>query len=322
MHRRRLAPTAVAATARVLVRRALFGPRLPGWPKRLEILVEVVRRGGDAATLWPPEELRDMVESLGPPPPDPKGVRVVDVDVGPLGSLRVRDGRKDAALLWLHGGAYVLGQPDVYKAMLAAIARKADLEAYGARYRRAPEHRFPAAVDDAEAAWEDLRQRFPADRILLGGDSAGGGITFNLLQRLRERGEQPAGAMLISPFVCFEATGPTMESNAKTDFISPESILRMGPHYLPADRHRDEVVPLHADPTGMPPMLIQAGGAEILLDAIERFARKCQWAGVPVQLQVYKDLPHVPPLFAPLLPGAPSPTRAMGVWARHRLGRP
>jgi|GEM_PF-633120 len=320
VHRRRLAPTAVAATGRVLLRRLFRGPRLPGWPKRLEILVEVVRRGGDAATQWPPEELRAMVESLGPPPPDPKGVRVDEVEVGPLGALRVREGSRDAALLWLHGGAYVLGQPDVYKHMLAVVARRAHVEAYGVRYRLAPEHPHPAAVDDAERAWDDLRRRFPPERIVIGGDSAGGGICFNLLQRLRERGELPAGAMLVSPFVCFEASGPTMKSNAGTDFISSASILRMGPHYLSADRHRDDVVPLHADPTGFPPVLIQAGGAEILLDAIERFARRCQWAGVDVQLQVYARLPHVPPLFAPLLKGSPSPTLAMAEWTALRLG--
>ena len=209
-------------------------------------------------------------------------------------------------ILYLHGGGYVLGSINTHRAMIARIARTSNARAIAIDYRLAPEHPFPAAVEDATAAYRWLlAQGCKPGRIVIAGDSAGGGLTLALLLAIRDAGlPMPAGTVPISPWTDLEGTGESVRTRAAKDvMVSQDDLASSAMQYYGAHDPRDPLVsPLHADFRGLPPMLIQVGDAEILLDDATRVAARAKAADVQVELEVWDEMPHVWHVFAKLLP--------------------
>ena len=213
---------------------------------------------------------------------------------------------QDRVILYLHGGGYVIGSINTHRAMIARIARASNARALAIDYRLAPEHPFPAAVDDATAAYKWLlAEGYKPGKIVIAGDSAGGGLTLAALVALRDSGvPMPAGAVPISPWTDLEGTGESVRSRAAKDpMVTPGNLAESAKQYYGAHDPKDPLVsPLHANFRGLPPMLIHVGDAEILLDDATRVAERAKLAGVKVELEVWDDMIHVWHVFAKLLP--------------------
>jgi acetyl esterase/lipase len=190
-------------------------------------------------------------------------------------------------------------------------------------YRLAPEHPFPAAVDDAAKAWRWLLQQgFTSDRLAIAGDSAGGGLTIATLVNLRDRKlGLPACAVAISPWIDLEGQGASITTRAAQDpMVQKAGLLWMAGLYLAGKDPRTPLAaPLHADLTGLPPVLVQVGTAETLLDDATRLAEKLYRAGGDVRLAVWPDMLHVFPFFAPILSEGRDGCREIGQFIRDRM---
>lgn len=209
-------------------------------------------------------------------------------------------------MLYLHGGGYVFCSIDTHRELTARIARSAGIRALCLDYRLAPEHPFPAAIEDATAAYRWLLSTgIKPEHIVIAGDSAGGGLALATLLALRDAGDSlPAAAVCLSPWVDPEVQGESMTTNADTDpIITKEFICYLAQYYFGNSHLRNPLAaPLYAALQGLPPLLIQAGEAETLLDDAVRIAKRCREAGVPTELEIWKDMIHVWQLFAPVLP--------------------
>ena len=209
-------------------------------------------------------------------------------------------------LLYLHGGGYVIGSINSHRAMIARIARASRARAIAIDYRLAPEHPFPAAVEDATRAYRWLLAQGNAARnMVIAGDSAGGGLTLAVLATLRTAGDpMPAAAVTISPWTDLEGTGDSMRSNAGRDqTVAVEDLGEMARMYLGTSDPKNPLAsPLYADFRGFPPLLIQVGAAEGLLDDSTRVAKRAKAAGVEVELEIWEDMVHVWQIYAKLLP--------------------
>lgn len=216
----------------------------------------------------------------------------------------------DRVILYLHGGGYVMGSINTHRAMIARIARASQARALALDYRLAPEHPFPAAVEDATAAYRWLlAQGYKPARIVIAGDSAGGGLVLAALLALRDANVPlPACAVPISPWTDMEGTGASMKTNASKDpMVAPSGgsggLFNMAKAYVgDADPKNPLASPLHADYHGLPPLLIQVGETETLLDDSTRVAEKAKAAGVTVELEVWDEMIHVWHVFAKILP--------------------
>lgn len=212
---------------------------------------------------------------------------------------------ESGTILYLHGGAYALNSVDSHREWIARLARATRTRALGINYRLAPEHPFPAALEDTLAAYEWLMdQGTDPARIHLAGDSAGGGLAAAALIALRDRGAPlPAGAILLSPWLDLTLSGASMQGKAKADPILSAQDLRKYAAYYAGDTDLADPLasPLFADLAGLPPLLIQVGTEEVLLDDALRFAQKAEEAGVHVTLGTWNGLFHVFQMF-PFLP--------------------
>jgi monoterpene epsilon-lactone hydrolase len=228
--------------------------------------------------------------------------------LGRLAAFRRAEPGARATLLWFHGGAYCLGSARTHAGLVGALARRAGVAAVLPEYRLAPEHRFPAAVDDAEAAWTALVAEGVAPAaIVLGGDSAGGGLVFALLHRLAAAGApMPAAAIAFSPWTDLTLTAPSLVAFARRDAYLPAGRLAdVRDQYLGAADARDPAAsPWLGSFPGAPPVLIQVGGAEILVDDSRRMAERLRADGVTTTLDLVPGAPHVFQAFAGVLPEA------------------
>lgn len=255
----------------------------------------------------------------------PASVQVehVQAPVAPAEWLRPA-GAGDAVLLYLHGGGYVIGSPRSHRHLVAAIASAAGTQALVPEYRLAPEHPFPAALDDAVAAYRWLvgQAGVAPARIVIGGDSAGGGLTISTLLALRDAGDPlPAAAVCLSPWVDLSFSLPSCQPGATADPVLDEPVVRaMAQAYLGGrDARHPLASPLFADLRGLPPLLIQAGGNEILLDDARELAARAQRAEVLVTLEVWPEMVHVWQWFAPLFDGAQPAIDRLGEFVRQTV---
>lgn len=200
-------------------------------------------------------------------------------------------------LLFFHGGGYCSGSILSHRRMVTETGRAAKVRTLAVGYRLAPEHPFPAALDDALAAWRFLRDSgFTPERIAIGGDSAGGGLTVALINRLRELGDKgPACAWLVSPWTDLTLSGATLVTKDAVDPIIHKGYLdELARAYLPPaiERTDPRVSPLFADLAGLPPTLIQVGASETLIEDSTRFAAVAGAANVPVTLEIWPNMIH------------------------------
>jgi acetyl esterase/lipase len=212
----------------------------------------------------------------------------------------------DRVILYLHGGGYVLGSINTHRAMISRIARASNARALAIDYRLAPEHPFPAAVEDATAAYRWLLANgYKPGRVVIAGDSAGGGLTLAALLAIRDaKLPMPAGAVPISPWTDLEGTGESIRTRAAKDvMVTQDNLASSARQYYGTHDPKDPLVsPVHANFRGLPPMLIHVGDAEILLDDATRVAARAKAAGVQVDLEVWDEMPHVWHVFAKILP--------------------
>jgi len=227
----------------------------------------------------------------------------------------------DHVLLYFHGGGYFFCSPATHRPITVGLGTAAEIAVFSLDYRLAPEHRFPAAVEDAVAAYRSLRQSgIPAARIVLGGDSAGGGLAMSTLLSLRASGDElPAGAVLFSPWVDLAGTGETLVTNDRSDVMFTGEGIKAGAHYYLGDTPATDKLasPLYADLAGLPPLFIQASGSEVLLADSTRLADKARAAGIAVEIEIWPGLPHVWQIFSPFLPEARAALAKAGAFIRR-----
>jgi len=230
---------------------------------------------------------------------------------------------RDAALLYLHGGGYVIGSLDSHRHLAAEAGRAAGIAALALDYRLAPEHPFPAAVDDALASFRFLLGRgISPGRVALAGDSAGGGLVVAAMLAIREAGlPQPGCGWCISPWVDMEAIGETMSSKAAADpTVQRAGLLDMAKMYLSgADPRSPLAAPIYGDLSGLAPLMIQVGACETLLDDALRLAKIGGAADVRVDLQIWPEMIHVWHLFHPELKAGRQAIEAGGAYVRAMI---
>ena len=258
--------------------------------------------GGDV------EKMRHVFDEMLGSAPLPDDVRTQSIELGSVPALDVRAGAAaptGVTVLYFHGGAYAIGSAAASVGLVSEIARRTAATALSVDYRLAPEHPFPAAVDDALTAYRALLDRGArADSIAVTGESAGGGLALALLLAIRDAGlPQPSSATVLSPWTDLTQSGATMASRAEADpALTPEALeIRAADYLAGADPRTALASPLFAELRGLPPLLIQAGGREILLDDALRLAARAAHADVPVILQTFPGAPHVFQGFAPLV---------------------
>jgi len=269
---------------------------------------------------------RQRMEEMTRGAPLPEGTRTAAVDAGGVPSewVDAPGDRRDRVILYLHGGGYTIGSVQTHRGLVARLAGVCGARGLTIDYRLGPEHPFPAAVDDAVAAygWLVGTGGDPA-RIVVAGDSAGGGLTVATLLALRDRNTPlPAGGVCISPWTDLACTGESMTTRAAHDpMVQRDALLEMAAAYLAGQDPRTPLAsPLYGDLRGLPPLLIHVGTAETLLDDATRLATRARAAGVAVDLEVWDDMIHVWHAFAPLLPESDEAIARVGTWVRGRFG--
>ena len=239
----------------------------------------------------------------------PKGIEVSPVTINGLSAewILPSQAMKDKVIFFVHGGGYVSGSCSDHRIHVAKFVKGSNIGALLFEYRLAPEHHFPAALDDSVAVYRWLLdQGVSSSNIVFAGDSAGGGLCLATLLALRDKGiPLPAAAVTLSPWTDLKCTGESYRSNARK-CLSPEGTwTAFSKHYVgDHDPGLPWISPLYGDLHGLPPMLIYVGGDEILRDDSIRFAEKAKDAGVDVTLRVGKGLFHCFPVCAPLFPEA------------------
>jgi monoterpene epsilon-lactone hydrolase len=293
------------ATSEIDAVRALLTakPRPVGWAERRARLDEV-------GSVWPVAE----------------DVELVPVDLGGIpGEWSMAPGSDPTrVLVFLHGGGYCSGSIVSHRRMVTEAGRAGGVRTLAVGYRLAPEHPFPAALDDALAAWRFVRaQGIAARQIAVGGDSAGGGLTVALLDRLRDAGDElPGCAWLVSPWTDLTMSGATLETKDAVDPLLHAGYLdELAGAYVPAgvDREDPRISVLHADLAGLPPLLIQVGSAETLLDDAVRFAAKAGAQDVSVTLEIWPHMIHAWPLWNARLEPGRRALAAAGAFLRRHL---
>jgi monoterpene epsilon-lactone hydrolase len=265
-------PGTDVARARALTSKRAWSPKVPkGW--------RLIEREGSGSTPL-------CGEWLVPDAPDPRA----------------------ATILYLHGGGYYFCSPKTHRSLVFALARRCGARTFSLAYRLAPEHPFPAALDDALAAYRQLlADGVPPQTIVMAGDSAGGGLALATLLALRDAGDSlPGGGLLFSPWTDLAASGASITANDGRDpMFFGAAIARAAQLYLDhADPRNPLVSPVYGRFEGLPPLFIQVGSTEVLLDDATRVAQVARAAGVSVELEIWPQMPHVFQMFAPFMPEA------------------
>ncbi|HEV3424998.1 MAG TPA: alpha/beta hydrolase [Paraburkholderia sp.] len=279
-------------------------------PATLETELNVeAARAVTAKRVWSPKvppgwHLREL---YGPGEPL-RGEWLEPAVTGTIDTAGATGTRGTPTILYMHGGGYYFCSPRSHRSLVFGLATRAGAPAFSLDYRLAPEHRFPAALDDAMTAYRYLiAGGTPAGSIVIAGDSAGGGLALATLVALRDAGDPlPAGGLLFSPWTDLAASGASIRTNDGVDpMFSGSAVGRAARVYLgDAPANHPYASPVYADLQGLPPLFIQAGSTEVLLDDSRRVAENALAAGVAVELQVWPKMPHVWQIFAPFIPEA------------------
>ncbi len=271
-------------------------------------------------------EMRERFGALADLLPTPADVTISTLSVGavPAEFVQTDDWDQATTVLYLHGGGYVIGSPATHRTLAYNLAAASAARILLIDYRLAPEHPFPAPVDDAVSAYAWLlEQGNHAEQIAIAGDSAGGGLTIAALVEIRDRGlPLPAAAVSISPWVDLECAGESMISKADVDpMVQRDGILWFAAHYLNGAAPKSPLAsPLYAELGGLPPTLVQVGTAETLLDDAVRLTAALEKAGVAVTYREWPDMIHVWHLFAPMLSEGREAIVEAGAFVRQITG--
>ena len=307
------------AILRTVARRLVRGPHRPSWTWATElawvsmrsVLIGSVKLG----TGW----LKSLPEPRGS---DPR-VRVerIDADGVPAEWWMPIAEEPARVILYLHGGGYVFGSPGTHREIITRLATETPARVLAPDYRMAPEHRFPAAHDDCLTAYRWLVSRGvePA-QIVVAGDSAGGALSVGTLLALRDAGElQPAGAVLVSPWVDPLAAGGSMETNEPYDIGNRDFLVACIQEYMDGKTPDDpRVAPLRGDLAGLAPLFIAIGSCEVLFDQVHALSARARSAGVETRLAAYEDQFHAFQNLASLIPEAARAIGEMSAFAREK----
>jgi monoterpene epsilon-lactone hydrolase len=270
-------------------------------------------------------EQRRQLRELLSAQPLPADVTVTAAELGgvPVAEITVDGIEPRHVVLYFHGGVYVMGDAFLAADLASQVGRRTGATVMSVGYRLAPEHPYPAAVDDALAAYDALLRNgtAPSD-IIFAGESAGGGLAVATLVNARDHGlPLPAAAFVMSPYADLTLAGATMETKREADpLLSPEALRARVPDYTSGqDAARGLISPVFADLSGLPPLIIQAGTHEVLLDDAVRLARQAATADVEVTLDVTPGVPHVFQAYYPILDEAAAALDRAGLLLRAHL---
>jgi monoterpene epsilon-lactone hydrolase len=290
--------------------------------KELQMIIDMLRSRPDTTGLSV-EELRAQMEVISTQFKVPTDVHCDPVDAGgvPAEWITTPGVLAERVIYYLHGGGYVMGSVSTHREMVSRLSRAASARVLIIDYRLAPENPFPAAVDDSIAAYRWLLSvGVDPARLVIAGESAGGGLTMATLVALRDAGVSlPRAAICLSPWVDMECLGESMATKAEVDpMVARDGVLMLAKAYLgDADPRAPLASPLHADLTGLPPLLIQVGTAECLFDDAMRLADRARAAGVDVTLEPWDDMIHMWHFYAAILPEGQQAIDRVGEFIRQ-----
>ncbi|MBV8771223.1 MAG: alpha/beta hydrolase [Deltaproteobacteria bacterium] len=270
-----------------------------------------------------PQEMRELFEQMATPAE--ADIRCERVEPGGVAAewISAPGAAGNRAVLYLHGGGYVVGSIKTHRDLMGRVSRAAKARVLGLDYRLAPEHPFPAAVEDSIAAYRwMLQQDLQSSGIAVAGDSAGGGLVIATLVAIRDAElPMPAAGVCLSPWIDLEGLGESMKSREQADpVVRRDMLTQMATAYLGGKNVRTPLAaPLYADLKGLPPLLIQVGDAETLLDDSNRLAQRARAAGVEVKLEVWPEMIHVFQLFAGFLPEGQQAVDGLGQFISQHL---
>jgi acetyl esterase/lipase len=305
----------------------MSGPLRPTWDPTFEALAEFFHQGSRRITRLPLEAQRRTTTSviLGlPSSPLYQETRFEKVTVAgtPAEWFRREDAAQGPVILYLHGGGYAIGSIETHRDLIARLCRASRASALALEYRLAPEHKFPAQLEDALCAYQWLLdENIDPRRIVIAGDSAGGCLAISTLLKLRDVGHPlPAAGVALSPWIDPEITGSTVDVNERYDYLGRRVLSQYVKRWLdPTQLKNPLAAPLNADLSGLPPLLIQVGSAEVLLDDSRRIAERAKAAGVDVTLRVWEDMIHVWHLFAFMAPQGVAAIEEIGAFIREHV---
>jgi len=287
--------------------------------QELATLISMMSEGGPNLAA-PPAQARAEFEGLLASVPIAPDLKFEATQTGGVPGLwaDAPGARQDRVMLYLHGGGYISGSAKGYRPLVGELGRAAKARALAIDYRLAPEHPFPAAVDDIVTSYKSLLDRgIPAKSVVFAGDSAGGGLVVTGMMAVRDSGlPLPAAGLAISPWLDLECSGASMKSKAESDLaLSRDELLHAGHSYrggTAGEGRGGQLLPLNADLSGLAPLLIQVGSAEILLDDSTRLAARAGAADVSVRLEIWPNMPHVWHLFGFMLSEGRDAIRSAG----------
>jgi epsilon-lactone hydrolase len=313
-----------AVRAAVKVRRRLKGPLRPSWDEDYETWAAVMHHYSKHSTLLPLSMQRNAPVAMAARARQPLAVRFERVSAGgvPAEWFRHPDWDPQRILFYLHGGGYSIGSIDSHRDLIVRLCQASSATGLAIDYRLAPEFPFPAQLDDALAAYRFLLDSgIQPDSLVIGGESAGGGLTLSTLISLRDAGDPlPAAALCISPWVDLEAVTDSIAKNSRFDYIGKRALDVFARRFVKEhDLRHPLAAPLHAELAGLPPLLIQVGGAETLLDDALRLAERARAAGVDTRLEVWDDMIHAWHLFAGFFEPSRRAIEQAGEFVRQHL---
>ncbi|CAB4887866.1 MAG: alpha/beta hydrolase fold domain-containing protein [Actinobacteria bacterium] len=274
----------------------------------------------------PALEVRAMFDGMIATFPVDESYSFVEKTIGGVSGLWLDAPRKSSSvLLYIHGGAMLVGNTFGFRGLSGNLAQASGVNMFSIDYRLAPEHKFPAALDDCHAAYEGLlADGYKAENIVVAGDSAGGNLALSLLLKIKATGKpQPAGAVLLSPWADLTHSGATMKSKGDVDnSLSHKGLQSGADQYLGGASASDPLAsPLFGDYSGVAPMLIEVGSEEILLADSTRLAAVAGEAKVDVTLHVWPEMPHDWSLFSFMLSEGRDMIAEVGTWVSARVAK-
>lgn len=275
-----------------IIKRVLRGAKRPTWWLTTELSRKTMRRTIDHSLGWGTEWYRSLQKISAKALKNDSDIfsSVIQLENYTIEWFGQSMKKQDKAILYFHGGGYVYGSTDTHRSFINRLVKKTNTDVFSVNYRLAPENPFPAAVEDAQNAYDWLLQKISNDKIILMGDSAGGSLCTAIMFETRQL---PKAAVLISPWTEPMAKGGSIDTNDEYDIGGEPFLLDCAEKYLQGqDENHPLVMPINGDLSNFPPMLIQIGACEVLLTQVQKFAQKVKEQNVILTYTEYEDMFH------------------------------